>query len=254
MNLEDRINLLHQYKKAIIAWDKANNDQEKATLRTFINQNTQAVKHEVQEARCYKKMTIGPPPAVGGILMSNICPFDIMFDCPYSLSLVPCIVDMIEQAVGVMSSSDYKTKMEESIYVSQNFKVGYAFVAMPIDPDDPALEYVLASIKEVCSCNGVNAERVDESPSSERITDRILESIRRAEFVIVDLTSSKPNVYYEAGYAQGQGKTPIYVAKNGTNLEFDLKDYPVIFFKNMRQLKEELEKRLRHRLQKRAES
>ena len=63
--------------------------------------------------------------------------------------------------------------------------------------------------------------------------------------MIVDLTHSRPNVYYEAGYAQGIGKTPVFIAKNGTKLEFDLKDYPVIFFENMRQLKNRLEARLR---------
>ena len=62
-----------------------------------------------------------------------------------------------------------------------------------------------------------------------------MESIRRAEYFIVDLTHSRANVYYEAGYAQGLGKTPIYVARQGTPLEFDLKDYPVIFFKNMKE-------------------
>ncbi|HSL51380.1 MAG TPA: hypothetical protein VK878_20090 [Candidatus Deferrimicrobiaceae bacterium] len=38
---------------------------------------------------------------------------------------------------------------------------------------------------------------------------------------------------------------PIYVARHGTKLEFDLKDYPVIFFKGMKELKDALEKRLR---------
>ena len=63
--------------------------------------------------------------------------------------------------------------------------------------------------------------------------------------MIVDLTASKPNVFDEAGYAHALGKTPIYVARHGTKLEFDLKDYPVIFFRNMKQLKDSLEKRLR---------
>ncbi|HIP19479.1 MAG TPA: hypothetical protein EYG78_09125, partial [Sulfurovum sp.] len=88
---------------------------------------------------------------------------------------------------------------------------------------------------------GIEAERVDEVHSNERITDRMLESIRKAEFVIVDLTHSRPNVFYEAGYVHGIGKIPIYLAKEGTKLEFDLKDYPVIFFKNMKQLKDNLE-------------
>ena len=61
----------------------------------------------------------------------------------------------------------------------------------------------------------MHAERIDEPQSNERITDRILESIQRAEFVFVDLTNSKPNVFFEAGYAHGIGKIPIYFALRG---------------------------------------
>lgn len=36
-----------------------------------------------------------------------------------------------------------------------------------------------------------------------------------------------------------------HLARRGTTVEFDLKDYPVIFFSGLRQLKDSLEKRLR---------
>ena len=247
MNVEERIDRLQQHKDASISWNNSSDFREQTTLRSFLNQNKNAVKRDVREAGCYKTMTISPPPAVGGLVMRGICPFDMMFSRPYMSNLVPYVVDMIDEAIGVMSSSDFIESASEdtSTYVVQDYDAGYAFVAMPIDPDDVELEDVLDSIKEACSRCGINAERVDEPPTSERITDRVLESIRRAEYVIVDLTNSKPNVFYEAGYAQGRGKTPIYIAREGTNLEFDLKDYPVIFFRNMKQLKEKLEKRLR---------
>jgi len=80
--------------------------------------------------------------------------------------------------------------------------------------------------------------------SNDRITDRILESITKAEFVIVDLTNERPNVFFEAGFAHGMGKIPIYVARAGTRVHFDLKDYPIIFFRNMKELKEGLTRRL----------
>ena len=256
MNLEDRINRLNDYKEAVIAWNNSNNSQDRTKLRSYINQNKRAIKRDVLEAGSYKTLTVAPPPAIGGLVMNGVCAFDMMFNPPYSFNFVPCVVDMVDEALGVMMSPDFKLKTEkkESIRVSQSFDAGYAFIAMPIDPDDKDLEDVLDSIKEACSRCGVNAERVDEPPSNERITDRILESIRRAEFVIVDLTNSKPNVFFEAGYAQGQGKTPIYVAREGTPLEFDLKDYPVIFFKNMKQLKDGLEHRLRGLSRERKES
>jgi hypothetical protein len=121
----------------------------------------------------------------------------------------------------------------------------HAFIAMPINKEDAALEDILDAIKEALGRCGVQAERVDEPHSNDRITDRILESIQRAEYVIADLTGARPNVFYEAGYAQSLGKAPIYIAKKGTPLEFDQKEFPVISFESMRGLKDSLEKRIR---------
>jgi hypothetical protein len=121
---------------------------------------------------------------------------------------------------------------------------GKAFVAMAIDPGEASLEDILDTIKAACKENGIHAMRIDEDQSNDRITDRVVGSIRTAEFVIVDLTLARPNVFFEAGFAHGLGKTPIYIAKHGTKLEFDIKDYPIIFFRNMRELKVGLIERL----------
>ena len=92
------------------------------------------------------------------------------------------------------------------------------------------------------SCK-IKAERVDEVETNDRITERILASIRKAEFVIVDLTKERPNVFFEAGYAHGLGNIPIYLARHGTSIHFDLKDYPIIEFRSMKELKDKLTKR-----------
>jgi hypothetical protein len=178
--------------------------------------------------------------------MRDLDPFTTVFDAPYGLDIVPGIVDMIDQTIGVLLS-DSRKGMENSttVKVDIHTQKNYAFIAMAMDSKNPELEDILDAIKEGAFRCGVQAERADDLQSNERITDRILESIRRAEYVIVDLTYSKPNVYYEAGYAQGLGKIPIYIAKEGNNPEFDLKDYPVIFFRSMKQLKDSLEKRIR---------
>src|SRR5271165_6999553 len=96
---------------------------------------------------------------------------------------------------------------------------------------------VLEAIKDAAAKCGVTAERVDEVETNERITDRILESIIKAQYVIVDLTKERPNVFFEAGFAHGLGKVPVYVARHGTPIHFDIKDYPVIMFRNMAELK-----------------
>jgi len=121
---------------------------------------------------------------------------------------------------------------------------GKAFVAMAIDPADASLEDVLDAVKATCTECNIHAQRIDDDQSNERITDRIVASIRTAEFVIVDLTLPRPNVFFEAGFAHGLDKTPIYIARHGTRLEFDIKDYPAIFFRSMRDLKTGLAERL----------
>ena len=142
-------------------------------------------------------------------------------------------------------NANHSSSTSSTMTTRDQIQKGYAFIAMPINPSDAQLDDVLDTIKASANRCGIRAERVDEPQSNERITDRILESIRKAEYVIVDLTNSRPNVFYEAGYAQGLNKTPIYIAREGTRLEFDLKDYPVIFFKNMRELADSLERRLK---------
>ncbi|MCJ7601646.1 MAG: hypothetical protein MUO63_09120 [Desulfobulbaceae bacterium] len=157
------------------------------------------------------------------------------------------IRQLLSGALTLLDSplAETSTFLKANDLTATSVKQGYAFIAMPMDPEDHALVDVLEAVKEAAKKCGVLAERIDEPQSNERITDRILESIQRAEYVIVDLTKSKPNVFFEAGYAHGIGRIPIYFARYGTKIEFDLKDYPVLFFRNLKELKESIEKRIR---------
>lgn len=238
---EDRIGALQEFKELLRRWG---NDRD-VNSREEINRRNIAVRREVLEAGCFRTFTVGPPPAVGGLVMRNVDPFDMVFDPPYQMDFVQPIIDMIDQTIGVLETGGPLEANPNNAQLEVEIDEGYAFIAMPIDPEDPQLEDVLDSIKEAAKRCGIHAERVDEPHSNERITDRVLESLKRSQYVIVDLTKSRPNVFYEAGYAQGFGKTPIYIAREGTHIEFDLKDYPVIFFNNLRQLKDTLEARLR---------
>lgn len=240
MGPEERIDRLNEFKAKVVEW----RDKRSSETREWINQNKVWARREVLEADCFHTLTIGPPPAVGGLVMQDVDPFAMMFDPPYRSDLTRYVIDMIDQTIGAIRSGEARLAEKPRVIEDMTQK-GYAFIAMPINPTNAELEDVLDAIKEATRKCGINAERVDEPHSNERITDRILESIRKAEYVIVDLTGSRPNVFYEAGYAQGIGKTPIYIAREGTSLEFDLKDYPVIFFRSMRELKSGLENRLR---------
>jgi hypothetical protein len=242
MDLKEKIQRLEEFKAHLASWQKNSDDQS----RIHINQGHVWVKREVIEAGCFHTMTIVPPSVVDGLVMRDVDPFAMIFNSPYGISTIPLVADIIDQTIGVLRAEPTDPSPEKpQIRIDLDVQKGYACIAMPINPDDPQVEDVLDAIKEAAKRCGIHAERVDEPQSNDRITDRILESIRKAEYVIVDLTASRPNVFYEAGYAQGLKKTPIYVARAGTNVEFDLKDYPIIFFRNMKELKDNLERRLR---------
>jgi hypothetical protein len=120
------------------------------------------------------------------------------------------------------------------------------FTIMRFTPD---FDDVFATYQEVCKgfdCKGFDfiVDRTDKSETTERIVPRIIEGIRSAAFVIADISDISPNVFYEIGFAHGLGKPLVLTAKKGTILPFDVLDVPVIFWKNQKDLKEKLEKRI----------
>jgi hypothetical protein len=118
------------------------------------------------------------------------------------------------------------------------------FVIMSFS-EDPALVDVLDTYKDVCGDFDYICERVDDASNVPRILPEMLERISGCAFAIVDLSVESPNVYYELGYAEGNNKPVIVTAKKGTNLPFDAKDIPVIFWENQFGLKNMLREKVK---------
>jgi hypothetical protein len=89
---------------------------------------------------------------------------------------------------------------------------------------------VFACCKATCREFELDAERIDESTSLDRIAPRIERGIRRSAFVIADVSESSPNVFFEIGYAKALGKEVIVTARKGTQLPFDIADFPTILW------------------------
>jgi hypothetical protein len=119
----------------------------------------------------------------------------------------------------------------------------YVFVIMSFS-DDPKLCDAYESFETICREYEYECRRVDNVSLVDRIVPEIFANIKKAAFVIADLSEPRPNVYYELGFAQGLSKPVIITAYKGTPLPFDVADIPTIFWEGQKQLKERLREKL----------
>lgn len=112
---------LEEYKKVLRAWGSGNVSLEsRQEARSWINQKTPMIRKLVWRAGCGKTLTVGPPPAVGGMIMRNVDPFSTLFDGPYGLNMIPVACDMIDEAIGVIGSDGLPPVNESDSSASEN--------------------------------------------------------------------------------------------------------------------------------------
>jgi hypothetical protein len=136
-------------------------------------------------------------------------------------------------------------------YDRGSFERDLVFVAMPFHGDE--MRDVYSAIKDECSKLGLRTRRVDENIGSGFIIREITDLIERAEFIMFDLTHERPNVYYELGYAHGVGNEPLdilLIAKEGTNIHFDIAPLRIQFYKTTEHLRSIIASSLKEMIQK----
>jgi nucleoside 2-deoxyribosyltransferase len=95
---------------------------------------------------------------------------------------------------------------------------------------------------------GYKAERMDFLEHTDPIHDKMMADIRRAKFLVADLTKHRQNVYFEAGFALGLGKQVIWLLREDCkdDKSFDVRQYNFIYWKpdDLPALKERLKNRI----------
>lgn len=136
----------------------------------------------------------------------------------------------------------------ETLEPSRQGIPGRCFVAMTCDSslDAAYVDGIRAAVKIDCGCEPI---LIEKEQHNDKICDRALAEIRRAEFVIADVTLHRQNVYFEAGFAMGLGRPVIWTCR-GDEFErekqhFDTRQYPHIIWKDPADLRRKLVDRIR---------
>lgn len=126
-NNESAIQKLEDFKKLLHLWEY---NKRTSTLRSEINKRISIARQLVLKVGALKTLTIGPPPALGGLLMKNVDPFTCIFEPPYRQSVVPILIDCIDEAIGVYESNPeiFKEKKETEIVSEKTTKSNRIFV------------------------------------------------------------------------------------------------------------------------------
>jgi hypothetical protein len=125
--------------------------------------------------------------------------------------------------------------------LSRGGEPGRCFVAMWFDDemDDTFTNGIEPGVRGA----GYSAYRDKHKPTNDGVVDRLLSEIRRAQFVVAEFTGHRNNVYYEAGFAQGIGRTVIRCCHKDhiKDLAFDTRHFHHISWETPADLAEQLE-------------
>jgi hypothetical protein len=118
-------------------------------------------------------------------------------------------------------------KGEEGIIVKPIFKGRFptesnlCFVLIPLRENFVRLYD--NQIKPTLEGKGFNVVKADDIYSLSTIVEDIWEYINKARFIIADVTTRNPNVFYELGIAHTLGKDTVVLTQDENDVPFDLK-------------------------------
>jgi hypothetical protein len=118
----------------------------------------------------------------------------------------------------------------------------HIFVAMPFAPEfDDHFHY---GIQKAVNAAGFLCERADLAAFTGDVLGWVRERIDTAYLLVADLSTANPNVYLEVGYAWGKGIRTVLVARDASDLRFDVKGQRCLLYNSIRKLEECLTREL----------
>ena len=114
----------------------------------------------------------------------------------------------------------------------------HAFVAMPFsEPFNDVYHYGIAPPVRAA---GLFCVRMDRTPFTGDVIDRMKQRIASSIVAIADLSESNPNVYLEVGLAWGMNIPCILLCNRETDLRFDVRGQRCLLYSSIRELETSL--------------
>lgn len=103
-----------------------------------------------------------------------------------------------------------------------------AFVLMPFDPEFNHIYSEL--IRPALEDAGFDVRRADDTLDQQNILRTIVHNIDVADLIVAELTTSRPNVFYELGIAHGLRKPVVLLSQDLDGVPFDLRSYNIVTY------------------------
>jgi hypothetical protein len=105
-----------------------------------------------------------------------------------------------------------------------------AFLALPVN--EAASADLSGQISAALSEQGIEPIAATDMNTDGVLSDQVHSAIRRAEFVVADLTGANPNVLFEVGLALGLSKPVLLLSQApATEMPFDLRTQQVAMYR-----------------------
>lgn len=104
-----------------------------------------------------------------------------------------------------------------------------AFMAMPFG--DAQLDSVYTECyRPAVAATGFTLRRIDENAPTGSIINRMRVEIRRARFMVCELTEDNEDAYWEAGFAEGLERPVVYTCRHDYKPHFDTSQLLTVFW------------------------
>lgn len=202
--------------------------------RSEINQLLPIVRRIIGMTGTGKTLTIAPPPLVGGMIMQNVNPFDMLFSDPYGMfnDILSFCIDILDSTIGVLKSDDnYIEKLEKTIQehpkVKAKGETTYSNRVFVVHGRDEEKKEACARVLEHM---GLEAIILHEQVNSGRTIIEKFEDYSDVGFAVVLMTPddvgglkeqelkerARQNVVFELGYFIGKlGRNRVMALVDG---------------------------------------